>query len=366
MKVISGRLRLSAIVVLASTCVRGADLYVSTNGTDSNPGTSSQPVRTITHAYELASPGTTVHVLSGVYTDYSSGWGLRLGQSGTASSPIVLRSEVRGGAIIDGQNASDRNVGVYIDGSYNVLDGFEIRNGPKGGVTIWANQNQILNCIVDYNGNTTNSSTEGQDGIYSDESTSGNTYAGNYIHHNGRNGSNLDHGLYLCGKGETVLNNILLSNAACGLQVAGYTTVSGLKIYNNVIACNGTDGIILWQSLSGIDIENNILYKNGHWGIGSYDAHGSGVSVDHNLSFGNGSGDFSFTGGGSDFAFTLGVALYQDPLFANAAPSSFDAHLKIGSPGIQQGINLYSYFTTDIAGAPRPASGPWDLGVYVY
>jgi len=142
--------------------------------------------------------------------------------------------------------------------------------------------------------------------------------------------------------------------------------VSGLKIYNNVIACNGTDGIILWQSLSGIDIENNILYKNGHWGIGSYDAHGSGVALDHNLSFGNGSGDFDFTDGGSDFAYSLGVALYEGPVFANTEPSSFDAHLKSGSPGIQQGINLYSYFTTDIAGAPRPVSGPWDLGVYVY
>ena len=46
--------------------------------------------------------------------------------------------------------------------------------------------------------------------------------------------------MYLCGANETVLNNVLYRNAASGLQVAGYTTVSGMKVYNNVIAWNGT------------------------------------------------------------------------------------------------------------------------------
>src|SRR3954447_21201935 len=94
---------LSLILSLAST--QAATLYVSTQGSDSNPGTSAQPFRTITHAYGLASAGTTILVLPGVYTDYTSGWGLHLHSSGTASNPIVLRSQVRGGAVIDGQNA---------------------------------------------------------------------------------------------------------------------------------------------------------------------------------------------------------------------------------------------------------------------
>jgi len=116
--------------------VHGADFYVSTQGSDTNPGTSGQPFRTLTRAYRVAGPGVTIHVLPGVYNDYSSGWGLHLGASGSASSPIVLRSELKGGAVIDGQNASDRNEGIYLDGSYNVIDGFEIRGGPNGGITI--------------------------------------------------------------------------------------------------------------------------------------------------------------------------------------------------------------------------------------
>jgi hypothetical protein len=344
----------------------GTTLYVSPSGNDSSPGTSSQPVRTIVQAHSLASPGTTIIVKAGTYTDYNSGWGIHLGKSGTASSPITLKSEVPGGAVIDGQNASDRNVGLYIDGSYNIVDGFEIKNGPRGGITLWANNNQILNCNIHNNGNPANSSTQGQDGVYSDEVTSGNIYRANFIHHNGRSGSSLDHGLYLCGKNEVVINNVLLANSGNGLQIAGYNTVANLRVYNNVIAYNGANGIILWQSLNGIDIKNNILYQNGHYAIGSYDAHGSGINVDHNISYGNGYGHFSFGGGGSDFAYNLGSALYSDPQLANNSSSAFDPHLKSGSPGIQNAVNLYSTFTTDMADTLRQSSGSWDSGVYKF
>ena len=341
-------------------------IYVSTQGSDSNPGTFSQPLRTISYAYSLATAGTTILVMPGLYTDYTSGWGIHLGANGTASNPIVLRSQTPGAAVIDGLNASDGNVCLNIDGSYNIVDGFEIKNGLNGGIAIWADNNTILNCNIHNNGNSASSSPQGQDGIYSNEGTSGNRYSGNFIGNNGRSGSHLDHGLYLCGANELVNNNIIVANAACGVQVAGYTTVSNLKIYNNVIALNGSDGIILWQSLNGVDIRNNILYQNGQWAVGSYAAQGSGVVVDHNLSYRNASGDFNFTDGGSSYAYSLGTTLYSDPQLANATAIAFDGHLLAGSPAIQAGMNLYSTFTTDITGAPWPASGAWDLGAYVY
>ena len=76
-------------LMLGLMATQGADLYVSTQGSDSNPGTSAQPFRTITHAYGMAGPGVTILVAPGVYTDYQTGWGIHLGASGTASSPIV-------------------------------------------------------------------------------------------------------------------------------------------------------------------------------------------------------------------------------------------------------------------------------------
>src|ERR1051325_1643366 len=341
--------------VLASA--QAATYYVSTGGNDGNPGTSAQPFRTIIHAYSLAAAGTTIIVNPGTYTDYNSGWGIHLGKSGTGASPIVLRSLTPGGAVIDGQNATDRNVGFYIDGTYNVVDGFDIKSCPREGITLWADNNQILNCNIHDNA---------ASGIYSSETTSGNRYSANYIAHNGTPGTFLDHGMYLCGKNELVNDNVVCGNTANGIQVAGYTTVSNMKLYNNVMAFNGANGIILWQTLNGVDIKNNSLYANGHYAIGSYDAHGSGVAVDHNLSFGNGYGNFNFADGGSTYSYTLGTALYGNPGFVNGSSASFDAHLAAGSPAILAGVNLSSTFTTDIVGASWPASGAWDLGACKY
>jgi hypothetical protein len=278
----------------------------------------------------------------------------------------VLKSQVRGGAVIDGQNTSDRHTAIYIDGSYNIVDGFEIRGGPKEGITIWANGNQILNNRIHHNGNLASTSTLGQDGVYSSEDTSGNVYANNTIHDNGRAGSNLDHGMYLCGDNEMVINNVIVRNAAYGLHIAGYTTVSNMKVYNNVMAHNGKSGLIFWMAISGVDIKNNIVFQNGTYGIDSYDAHGSGVVLDRNLVFGNGSGDYNFINGGSDYSYTLGTTISSAPLFVNPSSSDFDAHLSGGSPAINAGVNLSSVFTTDLEGAARPASGPWDLGACKY
>jgi Bacterial Ig domain/Protein of unknown function (DUF1565) len=359
--------RLGMLIGLFATVhAYSATLYVSTSGSDSYPGTSSQPFRTITGAYSHATAGTIIIVKAGTYTDYSSGWGIHLGKSGSSSSPITLKSEVPGGAVIDGQNASDRNVGFYIDGNYNIVDGFEIKNGPEGGITIWSSYNQILNCNIHHNGNPASSSTQGKDGVFSDSATSGNIYRANYIHHNGRTGSNLDHGFYICGRNEVVVNNILLANAANGIQVAGYNTAVNLKIYNNVMAYNGANGIILWLSLNGVDIKNNIIYKNGHTGIGSWDAHGSGVNIDHNISFGNTLGDFNHVDGGSDYTYNYSSTISSDPQLVNNTATAFDPHLKSGSPGIQGALNLYSTFTTDMTGAQRQSSGAWDSGVYNY
>ncbi len=348
--------------------VEAATYYVSPQGNDGNSGTSAQPFRTISYAYSKAVAGTTIIVMPGTYTDYRTGWGLRLGSSGAAASPIVLRSQVPGAAIIDGQYKSDRNVGFYIDGNYNVVDGFDVRNSPNGGITIWSSNNRIQNCVIHHNGNPASSSTQGKDGIYSDSGTSGNVYTANYIHHNGRTGGNasLDHGLYLCGQNELVNNNVLLANAGSGLQVAGYTTVRNLKVYNNIMAYNGYNGIILWMALSGVDIKNNIFFKNGRYAINTYDAHGGGVVMDRNISYGNGVGHFALREGNSDFAYTQGTSVYSNPLLANDAANSFDCRLTGGSPGILAGHNLTSIFTTDMAGAARQSSGSWDLGPYLY
>jgi len=247
------------------------------------------------------------------------------------------------------------------------VEGFEIRNGPNGGISIWANGNQILDNEIHNNGNPASTSGNGHDGVYDNENTSGNIYAGNYIHNNGRTGgSNLDHGLYLCGNNEWVINNVVTANDSRGLQIAGYTTTSNMKVYNNVFAWNGVDGVTVWQAMNGITIENNIMYQNGRYGVQFSAATGTGVVIDHNLVYGNAAGSYYFTDASSTVSYTLGTTISVNPLFVNGASSGFDAHLGAGSPAIGAGYNLSSSFATDLASAERPASGAWDLGAYVH
>ena len=349
-----------------TSLTRAEDLYVSVKGDDSNRGTQAEPYRTITQAYRKASAGDTIRVLPGVYCDYSSRWGIRLRKTGTASRPIVLRSEIPGQAVVDGENQRDRNQGFYIDGDYNVVEGFEIRNCPNGGISIWGNGNRIIGNDIHHNGTPSSASTNGKDGVYSNEGTKDNYYAGNSIHDNGRKGSNLDHGLYLCGQNEMVLNNVLFRNAATGLQIAGYRTVRNMKVYNNVMAWNGTSGIVLWQKLKDVEIKNNILYRNGHWGIGSWKAHGSGVVVDHNLACHNGDGDYNFTHGDSDYECQVGTKVTGEPLFVKSSREEFDAHLCEGSPAIGAGVNLHAVFDRCKDRVARAEHGPWDLGAFSF
>ncbi|UUZ57251.1 DUF1565 domain-containing protein [Massilia sp. H-1] len=67
--------------------------YVSTTGSDSNPGTLKQPFQTILRASKVALPGTTIHVLPGVYL-----MGFKTSMSGTDAQRIYYVSTVKWGA----------------------------------------------------------------------------------------------------------------------------------------------------------------------------------------------------------------------------------------------------------------------------
>ena len=111
----------------------GATYYVSTTGSDSNPGTFAAPWLTIQHAADIATAGATVNVMGGVYHEFVS-----FPRSGTKgepitfqSDPVVVGSTVRG-AVIDGSDLTvSRRQGLITisgDRSFITVRGFEIRN----------------------------------------------------------------------------------------------------------------------------------------------------------------------------------------------------------------------------------------------
>jgi len=59
------------LALLVSGWARGADYYVATNGSDSNPGTLAQPFASVARAQQAASSGDTVYIRGGTYTNFT-------------------------------------------------------------------------------------------------------------------------------------------------------------------------------------------------------------------------------------------------------------------------------------------------------
>ena len=103
------------------------DLYVSTSGSDSNAGTQASPFRTIGHAADAASSGTTVHVAPGTYT----------GGFQTTTSGVTYVSDVKWGAKIVPGASNGRSEAWDNRGANVTIDGFEIDGSSPQGGTPW-------------------------------------------------------------------------------------------------------------------------------------------------------------------------------------------------------------------------------------
>jgi parallel beta-helix repeat protein len=71
--------------------------YVATTGSDTNPGSSTAPLRTINKAAQLALAGDVVTIRNGTYQE-----SVFVRNSGTSTAPIVFQAESRGGVILTG------------------------------------------------------------------------------------------------------------------------------------------------------------------------------------------------------------------------------------------------------------------------
>lgn len=138
------------------------DYYISTTGSDSNPGTMDSPWSiTAINTKQSVYAGKRVGVLPGTYSMMTAAGGYTTGSNyvpqyciagGTSTSQTVIQSTVPLGAVLDGQaTASNNPNGVPIIGcfgqegkgagqGYITLDGFEIINAYNAAVEMsWIN-----------------------------------------------------------------------------------------------------------------------------------------------------------------------------------------------------------------------------------
>jgi hypothetical protein len=88
-------------LVLATLCLAlpvlalATTYFVDPSGSDSNPGTTEQPFKTVAHAADIVTAGDTVLVNPGTYTGE-----VKVMHSGTREHPIIFVSVKRHGAVV--------------------------------------------------------------------------------------------------------------------------------------------------------------------------------------------------------------------------------------------------------------------------
>lgn len=119
--------------------------YVAPNGDDSNPGTVTQPWRTIQHAADTMVAGETALIRNGVYYEQ-----VKTEHNGDTAGGYIAFSAYPGETpVIDGTGVDTGNNGFGIDHSYIKILGLEIRNWNDNGIIGWnAGYIEISDCKI--------------------------------------------------------------------------------------------------------------------------------------------------------------------------------------------------------------------------
>ncbi len=126
-----------------------SNYFVSTTGSDTNAGTSSQPWKTIQKCANTLSAGDTCVVLEGTYNER-----VTMTRSGSSGAPITFQAlgnvvmkgftvranyvSIKGFEITNTPDASDHGWGIFYQGAYGVIENNYVHYATRGGITVFA------------------------------------------------------------------------------------------------------------------------------------------------------------------------------------------------------------------------------------
>lgn len=363
---------ISAMAAMNLALAQARTLHVAPSGDDGNSGALDSPFRTLQKAAEIARAGDTVLVHTGVYKGL-----VLLRFSGEPDQPITFKNAPGEKPVVDGEGRGrielQSEQGWRKPIGWLTVEGFEVKNGWDG-IKFYNAHHIVLkgNFIHD----SANQGMLGNGHHVRIES--------NVIAHNGfkpdNETSNKEHGIYATGTDFEIINNVIHSNRAYGIQVAAYpfkpdshagpefaTARRWLISHNTIAFQQNRAAIVVWQEgATDCVIENNIFYRNavtlGRGDCQGVDflAAGGGHVIRNNLFFGPGRTSNSGNSGGYAASDNLED---KDPLFVDA--NHFDFHLRKGSPAIDS-AEAQNAVLADLEGIHRPQGKTRDIGAFEY
>ncbi len=397
------------------------EYYVSSSGSDSNSGSQASPWKTIQHAIEsftLGTSGTIIHVAAGTYGGASSCLGnnavICVDRGGSSKSVrLTLQCDAdwsvpSGSGCLIRNSAQQTGIGIVVNNvdvagfdygnDANATQGIVVVCNPaNNGPCATGNSVHILNNYVHDIAQSGNDGGPGGSGCPSSGAILVNQHHGssvtdaqviaNRTSNYGnqalaiRNGGscNFAHGIYVDTPGALVQNNVVLDSVAYGIHY--YSAPCNAVITNNTVLRSGASNIILaggdiCSSPGNSTITNNITYISGRYGIQLGTGGGtapcssaSPILVSNNLTNGNPSGGYGQTNSCSTPLNQLSEA--PTTTFVNyLGNGNDDVHLKSGSLAIERGTTscvgslTNCVPTTDFAGLVRAV--PPSLGIYEF
>jgi len=235
-----------------ATAPAAAGLYVSTAGSDQNPGTFSRPLRTIQRAAALAGSGTTVWIRGGTYAGFDvtrsaitfAAYGSEVVVvTAGARDDAIQFSGVNGGGlrhmIVQG-SAVQYGSGVNVNNSVGVsIVGSTVRNNRTFGIVI------VRSSGVRITGNTI---TGNADGIEERYAGNGTVISNNRIYGNTKtvdSGRGMEGINFYKSTGTITISGNVLWNNGTHFEVYGASnlTFTGNVTWNGQIMETGTDGL---------------------------------------------------------------------------------------------------------------------------
>ena len=370
---------------------------MATNGSDSNNGSEGSPWRTLSHANQQLTPGDTLYIRGGTYTEHLNS---DFTASGTADNRITISGYPGETVVFDGNNQSSFLYRVPTGASYITLKDFEITNYSASAIFLWSDvpkQGWIFDGLNIYDSGLVNNGqhTGGIDFAYASDMTIRNCRFDNI-------GWNLwnHHAIYMQAHTTDIkIYNNHVSNMRFGGAVHGwhYPNSNNVQVYNNIFTDN-IWGVILADGSENVEIYNNTLVNNDYgidlgqsgydvtWGVknvtikNNVTYSGSGetglrvgsfnindVTIDYNLWYASDSTPFVWNS--SNWSLTQlrsntphgDNGIQADPQFVNLGGR--DYRLSSSSPGINSGASLPS-ISVDYDGVTRPQGPAYDMGAY--